>query len=816
MYIPVESNITMVPIPKEAVLKGKSFPVSPTGLMHSIPRPMSPRDGDKKGPGGPGLLAAEYFHTTDKGNTNTKTAEKKESRAKRTRSRDRMGQFPSGCMDSGTPTILVAPSERVHTCTTTSIEKSKALASQVAPVAKDGLRGCVVGSFIVGRRMTECLAIAADVYKQECAAAPNQQFRGDDAMFFVKTQGKNFARIDSSDDETDDNSVTMSESAFGTHSSMMATRQPDSSVRRKGSNSRNKNAAPPSESTFNLSISGVAFDPSRKNASPTRKTIRRSPKASKSPSRQRHAHFKDPGPDVDEDAPFRSHKGLRYPQAANMVNESSFILEPPTPKREYLRRPRGAYEQNESELEFQQPSQLMMQPPGTEYTDLRDLRLQMFHQDKKTDKIIPQARFARTLQELERQDQSIQELRTELNETKELLVQTTRELDRSHKSAAQHQQAIAAKDEQFFTARIDVEEKLREEMRENEKLLDKISGLHDERLRLRTTLEQEQSGAGTEIVMRMSSSSSQLDETNPQLDETNPQCGATLGLLTENSENSQYLSSTIIALRAEIVDLKSQLAEARAAQLTAEQCNKEIEVDHLCIRAESERLNDQVRQLKKDIGVLNRLSSRKEKEEDLEMQQLQAEIRGMQQQLGLAQQDAANRTIESDKIGSALSQTQDEAASLRKQVSDFKSELDRIQQQSHGNNIVNDDEGRKLQEEISELRHRLAKSNEEIIDQASGHLEDRGRIQEALSQSRQEAKVLQRKIITLDGQVAAAELEASELRSRLEDDEDKMSRTTDASRASQIVRYMNRKMNGADTSVMELLRRQRNLDDDAM
>lgn len=781
--------------PKDVLsMDSHHLPLSPTGLTHAMPRPKSPRT-RRPDRFSSGFLAAEHFHNVVPASEEKKSPRQKQipqpdlpqqSSQRRRRSREGVGRFVNvaGCQ---TPTVLVAPAESVRTCTSQSAIKSREFAQQFGS-AHENVRGCIRGGVSVGRRMTECLTIAADVYKLECSAG-QQQFRGDDSMFFANADATHVARTRntvSDDEETEDNSMLSDSDLAGSADWRQTFESPGRLPRRRSGSPRGR--SPPS--------------------SPPERAMETPPRVRNTARRQ----YPDPYPnpslgrnDKAESSPYRSHKGVRYPQAAEALNEST-LVEPPTPRRERLRRPRGAYDEQTFELD-DAPRLLAIQTgtqPGTEYTNLQNLRMNMFIQDKKTDKkVVEQARFSRTLQELEKQDSSIKQLRGELDDTRQLLDDTTRELVQSRKSAVQRQHVIAAKNEQLFSERIGIEEKLRHEMKDNEKLFAQISGLQDEAKKLRTTLEKEHSGV--EILVRSTS------RDDFPTDEYNPQCPSSPGAL-KKSADSQFLSSTIIELRAEVVELKSQLAEARAEQLTLQ--HKEPEFDVAEVNAESKRLKEQVTQLKKQINVLKRCAARRERDGDIEVEKLQNELKGMQDQLSLSQQDSLNHKLGSQKLEGVLSQKQTEAAALREQVSKFTMELESAKQEAGGKSAVSEEEGQKLRQEVSALKEKLARSNEEIIMQASGHVKVRKHMEEALTQSQQASMFLQNKVIDMDDQVANAEAEAHELRRNLEDEdedeEDRYSRATDASRAAQIVRYMNRKISSADTSVMELLRRQRN------
>jgi hypothetical protein len=758
----------------------------------------------------------------------------------------------------GTPNMIVP--KRLQTCTTQSARQSREFAKKLGPMAQDSLRGCVRGtvreSIYVGRRMTECLALSSDIYQQECTN--NHRHRGDDSMFFVSDEARNFARSAESLEVPDDNSMAMSDSddyeypikgkATGSRASSVRkgrSHSPKGRARpRKDNYSDRKNKSPGGYRKSNsptekrrVTISDSDYGDPRevtesKSASPSRSSI--------SPPRKSRVAFSDsdfghrsefsestatpmrksrsPVPmrkspikkneyartpprvaEPDEDAPYRSNKGLRYPEAPKIMDDC-YVTDPPTPERDNLRRPRGAYDQDDS-LEFLKEPLPTMRQPGTEYTDLRDIRMHMLNKDRNTEKGVPEGPLSRSLEELKIHDGSMKTLETELRETKNALEQTRHELTLTRKASAQQKQVGTATAKKLFGDRVDIEEKLRREMRENDKLLEQISGLRNEKDRLRTTLD-----VGLD---RQVEGTSLPDQTlRPylfSLSKQNPQGPATQEGLQESADRSMQFSSQVISLRAEILELKSELGEARAAQLATKQSQREIEDDNVHVGVEGGKLKEQVVQLKQEIGVLEQRASEKERNGELEIHQLQAEIRRMQDKLVTTAQDVMGRSADHQRTEKVLNETQDEATKLRQQVSSLISKVESLEAQFDDRDKVSGAEAKKLQGEISALNEKLSKSHLEIIDQAAEHLKERKRMEEALSDSRQEAHVLQSKVITLDDQVAAAEDEANQMRMKMDDD-DKASRVTDASRSSQIVRYMNRKMANADSSVMELFR----------
>jgi hypothetical protein len=783
-------------------------------------------------------------------------------RNSRTRSRDRIGRFQEGCN--------VETPERMETCTTQSARQSREFARRVKPVAQDSFRGCVRESIYVGRRMTECLAFTSDIYQQECSNNHRHRgddsmfFASDEAKNFARRAES------VSLDDPDDNSMALTESdgtptrpiassaRKGRSPSRNGTATPkkdNSSYRKSKSPSGYRNSKSPGERDYGYPSESaerksspipknnaqrrvsliesdyeISASPSRNRRSPTRESRELAPSESdfgqpsevtestlftftpprkskspipmkKSPS-QRNEPVRTPrAVEADEDAPYRSNKGIRYPEAPKIM-DSSFTTDPPTPERDHLRRPRGAYDVDDS-FELSEQPLLTMRQPGTEYTDMRDLRMCMFVQDENNEKVVPEARFSRTLEQLEIQDGSIKKLETELRESKNALDRSRHELTLTRKASAQQKQVGTATAEKLFGDRVDIEEKLRREMRENDKLLEQISGLQDEKARLTTSLEV--GSVGQVEVTRLPDESMVPTLSTSPSDEQNPQCPVTEEGLQESADRSMYFSSLVISLRAEIVELKCELAEAEAAQLATKQSEREIEDGNVHVRAEGEKLKEQVEQLKQEIEVMEQQASQKKREGELEIQQLQAQLKWMQEKLVTTAQDVLSRCEEHQTIEKVLNETQDEATKLRQQVASLISKVESLEVQSDSRNKVSVEEAKKIQGETSALKEKLSKSHREIIDQAAEHLKERQRMEEALWQSQQEAHALQSKVVTLDDQVAAAEDETRQLRMLMEED-DKASRATDASRSSQIVRYMNRKMASADSSVMEMFR----------
>lgn len=232
-----------------------------------------------------------------------------------------------------------------------SMEKTKAYAKEMA----DGwnlnperiVREAVHTGFTVGRQMTSCAMLTADIYRQECATS--QSRGGDRSPSSVnnkqKCQDYNF--LDDEDDDDDDDDIR---------------RKPP---RRQDPVGRRRTEREPLSSDEELEpptlVNTAREGRMGRDAPPTRDGI------------------------DDDGASYQSRKGIRFPEAFDIMNTSA-SKEYPSPQRNVFHRPRGTYDiQEEKKEDIVLPYDTLMmkrQEPGrqftTEFTNLSQLRQHLF------------------------------------------------------------------------------------------------------------------------------------------------------------------------------------------------------------------------------------------------------------------------------------------------------------------------------------------------------------------------------------------------------------------------------------------------------
>ena len=261
---------------------------------------------------------------------------------------------------------------------------------------------------------------------------------------------------------------------------------------------------------------------------------------------------------VPDDA-FRTPKSMRYPQAAKIVNPMERSERKKNGERDGSRRRDSSEETREDTPDsLDDPCDDMgdLMNKGNDQVSLREIRLQMYKVDD-GEKSVPKARLSRALGELSMQDNTIETLHGKLEETKFLLQEKEKKLVdaetmcRKHERKIQELMARASQDKRALKVKID------REAQEKAKLQVRVGSLQKEIYRLKAALGE---SAGASAM----SSITDGDLKRASSHESGTDGEVWEGILSEEDDNN----TVEVSLRAEIVTLKSQLAETHAEQVT--------------------------------------------------------------------------------------------------------------------------------------------------------------------------------------------------------------------------------------------------------
>lgn len=161
------------------------------------------------------------------------------------------------------------------------------------------LRGCIQGglqgSALLGNKFAECFNLSADVYQQECG--PHQQ-RGDDRMFLFRKKSSNNGSEDDDDDDEDDDIVEGDDPSLHSGSRSKLTADTDRATRpRKGGNSkwdRSRSTSPASSGSRESSSNKTPSTPYRSNRTTKQhRATEKQPDKEKTPTRRTYPRHYD-------------------------------------------------------------------------------------------------------------------------------------------------------------------------------------------------------------------------------------------------------------------------------------------------------------------------------------------------------------------------------------------------------------------------------------------------------------------------------------------------------------------------------------------
>ena len=330
------------------------------------------------------------------------------------------------------------------------------------------------------------------------------------------------------------------------------------------------------------------------------------------------------------------------------------------------------------------------------------------------------------LQNLESQDKSVVTLQKQVWERGLALKKSKRELEQSRVVMAKRSQAFEEASANIFRERIVVEERLRKEMESNETFKKQL-----------TYLQQEVSRLGVAI-----------DKPND-----------TRGGDGDATKAIERLSADLLSLRSEVVDLRAQLAEAKAATLAKD---KEISVlrrERDEARTQLSALNEKFRNLEREAITLRARAIVRDQDDEAVGCRVNEELRSLQIALEESNRQVAEQFEKSKYLEEELSEAKVATMKHEVEVTDLREHLKTTRLEADNKLNVGDSETRLLQNELQRIKDKLSQTNSEIINQAAVHLKERGRLENELEQTKKVAEVLQIKVSSMDAQLAESEVD---------------------------------------------------------
>ena len=448
-----------------------------------------------------------------------------------------------------------------------------------------------------------------------------------------------------------------------------------------------------------------------------------------------------PAPDDELNKSFRSapvvvstdpaevmrRKSMRYPQAAlvsNPLDDDPSILEHYAEVRV----------DNDDDEDTTGSSALLPPPPDEEETpvQLREVRLQLFRR-RETDRVVPKARLARALNELVIQDGTIGALQVELEEAHGDLDRSKKALEEREQTSLQQQQTVVELRSQLDREKTSLSEKLKQESTENTKLHARICHLQTETSRLKDELRHSKTELNRTTRLWMLAKRGKEDDTVSTKQSSDAE--AVSGELTR--------TALVTSLRAEIVDLKSQLANERA--------------------------------LRDELASMHSTPGKDVTTNDVKIAELQSRLAQMEEALQTAKENDRKKTRRATEVErrmrTALSQTRKELASSKEKQEQLRREIEETRKSLRTAQLARKNDRMGSVGEVHELRKQLEQTEKQAEAAQQKALKE-------LEDCRREAEELRLQVRTLTESLSDArektETEAKERARERETYEEKL------------------------------------------
>jgi hypothetical protein len=440
----------------------------------------------------------------------------------------------------------------------------------------------------------------------------------------------------------------------------------------------------------------------------------------------------------DSKQPFRSPRSMRFPEAIHIMKDPAAEMDMSPPRVDRV---------TDSSKVWPDVIQQPRSPFGQkDHTNLRNARLQLFQNDN-GGVSEEQARLARALEDLNRQDKLIGRLQKQLRQTTEVLETTNKELKETREVAQRRQFTATEVRARAVQERKKMEETLEKESQTNRKLQGVISQLQVET-------------SGLKLALR-----------NARNDGARR---ARLGDAPDRAPTPETPAPQFIAMRAEIVDLRSQLAEARAAKLEdnsslhrfgeLEQLKvklKEVQTELQGLKEKDLNVQKQTHMYSQSEKVLRDKLLRTDRSSKESTQKLQEKLKEVMESESTVKAELVKCKANLHRLERERSQGRlklaSEADRGNKQVSQLNRDIAKLSKQLADEQTTSKSEIQALKTEVSTLKQKLTSGNQETIVKTTEFEKERRKLQKDMAGQNQEIKALQTKISSQDSKIVELE-----------------------------------------------------------
>lgn len=371
---------------------------------------------------------------------------------------------------------------------------------------------------------------------------------------------------------------------------------------------------------------------------------------------------------------------------------------------------------------------------------LRDVRLALFQEDfdrDGADRVVAEDQYLQALKELQVQSAAAQDAQLAADRATKALEEAHRQLQGAASEADQRHTAATASSEKLLRDRLEAEERLRVEQRHRELLASRLTEVQAEADGLRSLLQAERLAAAKAVVAK------HLAAKKP------PAAGVAAWASSVTATTSTDVASAVsvvtpaqMVLQAEVVRLRAELAEAHAARLSAErsqsEASEQLKAKEVAAAALRSLLSDLERQaedlrVRTDKALMDRQSDARKFDTDL--REVRAALEASQDECR-ALSGKANRTAKE------LSDAQAEVLELRVALEKAQQERDAAARERDLLGRAASAEAQSLRDRVRELTERVQKADATVLSQAADHVVERRRFLDELSQARIAARCI--------------------------------------------------------------------------
>jgi hypothetical protein len=390
---------------------------------------------------------------------------------------------------------------------------------------------------------------------------------------------------------------------------------------------------------------------------------------------------------------------------------------------------------------------------GVEWStpSLHEVRMSLFHQDRQPVEVAARRDEPRDAGDALLPNDFARRMEAELEAVRSQLVQLQQRETRLASASEQRHHAATLSTEKLMLERLHLEEKLRVEVKRNAELHERVSVVEGENADLKNALTSEKLKNAKLVVAKRSSiaastgpaalsPSSTVDAGETAL--ASP-AGFVVGVSVADGSavgtevpTTAHVSTVLVALRADLVQARAELAEAHAARLSAEHAQGDL-VDKLKTKeAATTALKSLISDLERQKEELLCRTDKAIEDHKAETAQLEAQLQEAHSSLKKSNRQVQSLSDSQRQLQQVVSASESEVARLREEAGELRSELEKTREQHDKRLQHNEDLVQQLRDEVRSLNEKLVHSSAMVVSQAAEHVKERRRFEAELAAAR--------------------------------------------------------------------------------